>query len=329
MPDSFANKDILAALCTFEADGKSADLPKSIFLHKKAWFIKKGARGFFSSLKIPGTQLRSILPIFMNPQEAVALKSQADALQGNEDMTRLRAFYLSQKQCLKVVSAKGDIGERTRIENTLRKKVENLQTIRLPHIKHIDEKQDYIYIVEEMVEGRQFRFSKDAEKFIEQGIPQLLNTYKALGVEEVRVSSCFPPSLAEDFEALFLGQYNDFANEVRDILSGVSVTLSGTCHGDLLPSNLGIQGDDLYFFDWEKSFEGPLLKDMLRLVFKKPKKTDNIAHAVLKEYGKKFGVSFPDILNFFTVYTAWSMLQKPSTASSKNELWQRVAVQYR
>ncbi|MDP2206956.1 MAG: phosphotransferase [Alphaproteobacteria bacterium] len=259
---------IIKALEEYEkSEGGSAPRPQ-VFAFRNPWLV----RDFWLQGRVPGYShadcLRSMLGGFLGKKMAIA--SHAAAIQIKHDMTRIRAFYLpardggSQGNCLKIVQADGATGIRMRQELELRTVLAKMGTAHIPQISSSFERAGFIYLIEEIIIGRRFSIGRDTQAYITQGLPQMLATYKKFGIRSAPLSAHFEPSL--------LTRLREVPRVDAALLAAVEKAFSrdtdipvSLCHGDLLPSNMCIGADKFYLLDWDRSFEGAIVLDLLRL----------------------------------------------------------------
>jgi hypothetical protein len=246
--------------------------------------------------------------------ERQSLASAADAIQLKNDMTRLRAFYLGNNpRCVKIVSNRHSIADRTREELDLRRRLEGYGTITLPAVRDVREDRDFIYITEDLVKGRRFSLRRDGDMFVEQGLPQLLETYQKHGIALEPLREHFPADMKISAPPVFL-------KEMEKAFADNPAIPVSICHGDLLPSNLCVSGDKLYFFDWEKSFRGPVIADLLRLPMKYPARSAKMAKSILARLEKDFAAGLG---HSFTVCVAARIAQNPAKSGAFLDFWEK------
>ena len=293
---------ILKALADFEGGG----VPHR-FAARQPWMA--------SDLLLSGIPGFSFLDrVRLAASERQSLASSADAIQLKNDMTRLRAFYLGENpRCVKIVSNRHSIADRTREELDLRRRLEGYGTITLPTVRDVREDKDFIYITEDLVKGRRFSLGRDGDMFIEQGLPQLLETYRRHGIVLEPLRGHFSADMKISAPPLFLKMLE------KAFVDNPAIPVS-ICHGDLLPSNLCVSGGRLYFFDWEKSFRGPVIADLMRLPMKYPARAVKMAKAVLKLLEKDYAAGLG---HSFTACVAARIAQTPSKSGAFLDFWEK------
>lgn len=318
-----------------QSEHQHAGRPSSArrFVRTGPWLLNRAQAGLLARARIPGLGLRhrcaALLGPLLGQSDAGLLALAAPAIQLKDDMTRIRAFYpLAQSRsaggaCVKVVTATGALGARTVQETALRRQLEDAGTITLPRIRDTGTLGDFIYVYEELVCGRRFSLRRDAGLFIAQGLPQLLGTYTAFGVEAAPLRAQFPATLREDMAQLAArdAAFVPLSRALDAAWRDDPATPVGLCHGDMLPSNLAVAGDTLYFFDWEQSRRGALVSDLLRLPMKTPQASTRLVAAMFDGVRRNLGVSPAALRHHLCAYMCLRITQRPGQGRSVARTW--------
>lgn len=321
---------ILVALAEFESGKAPSPTPPRRFAKHNAWMASEVLLPLVSQ-RIPGLLLKDMMGLLSGWKHGSLLASAATAIQLKDDMSRIRAFYLPvagrEGRCVKIVSgAPGDaIAERTRNELALRRKLESFGSITVPCITCVEEDKNFIYITEELVIGRRFSIWLDSELFVKQGLPELVATYKLHGIEAVPLLSCFPADLVDKLGVIAEAEpdYRSLLHAVERIYASNPDIPVSRCHGDLLPSNLGVAHGRLYFFDWEKSFHGAIITDLMRLPMKYPNWSRKILAAIFEVLQADTAIGAHSLPQQFTVDVAARIVKNPAKAKQFLRVWQR------
>lgn len=176
-------------------------LPTRQFTLSPPWGVRSGfLRG---GRDIPGLQAKHLLSLFFSLQKKrVCLAANPHIFQIKADMSRLRAFYLPEENrpaiCVKILDANGVWSERAMNEIRQRDIVERLGAVSLPRIASHGLIGDYMYIVEDLIQGRRFSFRRDVDLFIRQALPELVRMYQGAGIEQRAITDYFPVDLPQD-----------------------------------------------------------------------------------------------------------------------------------
>ncbi len=331
---------ILQALCRFEQNQDDPpDIPRH-FAIRQTWMANDRylPRLFlhlitFSKPSIPGLFLKHILGLlaarFKMSGKYPKILSKAAAVQLKLNGHRLRAFFLPSSDypeglCLKIIPKKEGIDSKTRDELAFRKHLEKLGCITLPHIKSVEEDDDFLYIAEELIQGQRYRHRQHKSLFIDQGIPELYAMYEAAGVHYTPLDVFYPLPLLNDTKRILgdVSKETDFQKMLSEAFRKNPDIPIGACHNDLLPSNLCVSKNKLYFFDWEMVSEGPIFADLLRLPFKYDS-NDSLIGAIATTLKEKFPAPSNAYLLHFTAYIAERIVKNPAKKERFLEHWKR------
>ncbi|GLQ04837.1 phosphotransferase [Sneathiella chinensis] len=327
-----AVRPITDALARHEqGQGETPALPRN-FTIRKTWLASEA---YFPRLllqligirrtDIPGLQRKHMLGLLLarlfKSGQYGAIASRADALQIKTDGTRLRAFFTESGpdaagECLKIVRKDSSLAERTRSELAFRKRLSALGTITVPEIHAIREDDDFLYVTEQMIQGHRFSNRYDAPLFISQGIEELCKTYQAIGTRMEPLSAHYSPDLPDRMKAV-LGETRlpeGFMDRVTLAFERNPTILIGTCHKDLLPSNLCVADGRLYFLDWELVSDGPVLDDLLKLPLKNRR-----SHAAVSAVFKALRTHFPEAEKSLPLHFAASIAERIVKNPKKSE----------
>lgn len=255
------------------------------------------------------------------------LPTTASAIQVSEDAERIRLFYLereSQPLSVKIVSKESARAVHARAEVELRRRIESLGTIAVPKITDVEETDRQVCIVEEFVNGRRFSARRDSGILAEQILPQLLATYRALGLCDEPIGRFLPADLTVTLGPLLAGRREGEAllGRLAPLIEADPAVPSGLCHGDLLPSNLALSGGRAYVLDWGRAKSGPVAFDLLRLAAKYPKRPD-LTRAVRDAYEAAFPDRACGLGDLITAYAAARIAANPGHAGRHLAYWAR------
>lgn len=315
---------ILRALENFEKREGGAETHR--FWIRQPWM----ARRLFLSSIVPGFSAADAIRLILGGLTGKTewLSTRAEAIQLKHDMNRIRVFYLPQQgkpgHCLKIVSISSGIADRVRSEIELRRKLEEYNTVNIPKIIAVHEDEHFLYLKEEMLIGRRFDMRCDAEKFIFQALPQLIETYKRRGIRSEPVGRHIPSDLFQKVSGHAAGR-KDFLESLEKVRQKDPIVPIGICQGDLLPSNLCVVGEKLYVIDWDRNFEGPVMFDFLRLPFKSPTPRCPVTESIFQAVQNHFSCTEEDILMQATAYTALRIFQNPERVQEFLRWWRRFA----
>ncbi len=336
---------ILQALCDYEEKNASVDIPARHFAIRQTWLTNDAylPRLFLhlatlSKPNIPGIFRKTLLGLLKARLSKKGtydrLRSDASFIQLKLNGKRLRSFYLPSKSrprglCFKIIPKRDGISKKTEDELSFRKKLSELNCITLPQIVKVEEDDHFLYISEELIQGERYRHYRHASLFADQGIPELCAMYKAAGIHYASLDEVYPLSLLETLKSLFPSSdaHEGFLTALEKAFRLNPDIPVGACHNDLLPSNLCVADEKLYFFDWEMVSEGPIMTDLLRLPFKYEKSGDLIA-AVAQAMKSNFSASDQTYLLHFTAYVAERIVKNPKKKSAYLKLWSRYQQQF-
>ncbi len=316
---------MIKALESYEARQAKAPVKPARFSYRQPWL----ARRLFLQGQVPGyghaDAMRNIVSGICGNK--VSITSAAAAIQLKEDMTRIRAFYLAEDMpagahgyCVKIVQADAVTGPRMREEIALRRRLENFGTLTLPTIFENFEEGNFIYLIEEIIIGRRFSIARDADAYIRQGLTQMLATYRCAGVQHAPLASKFDPVMTEHLRAVPEIE-PDFVAAVEAAFARNPDIPVGLCHGDLLPSNMCLSADKFYLLDWDRSFEGAIVQDLMRLPMKYPASQNGVAEAALRLLADELGGTPQTARDQMAVYVGQRILDAPGRAGRYQAFW--------
>lgn len=239
-------------------------------------------------------------------------------------MSRIRAFYPQTEDrpalCVKILEVKNIWMARAVNEIKQRCLLEELNTLLLPRITSHGLIGDYIYIAEEMIEGRRFSFRRDRDLFIHQALPELISTYQKAGVSKGPITDYFVPNLPQNLLEIddTNKDYQHIASILTDTFNSGSLLDISLCHGDLVPSNLCRFNNKIYFLDWDASGRSAIIPDLLRLVMKYPSEANSMLHAIRKALRPVIKENPAPV---FTATVARRMVNMPKQRKALLALW--------
>ncbi len=329
----------LVALCHFEKERTLKETTPRNFTIRHTWMANDVGRlkNFlhiltFTRPKIPGLFRKTLLSLFFKRLKKSGtyrpLATTADFLQLKLDGTRLRAFYLPKKGypkglCVKIIPKTASLADRTTGELKFRHKLSELRTITVPKIQEVSEDEEFLYICEEMIAGQRYRNLWHQKLFATQGVKELCATYKAFGIKFEKASTLMPENIDEKVFNILSSSKRDkqFYIHLQEALKFDPAAPIGTCHHDLLPSNLCVSSGELYFFDWEMVSQGSILADLLKLPFKY-----NLSAESIKSIAQHLDAEFPmekgHYKSLFTIYVAERICMNPKKKSRFLKHWQ-------
>ena len=325
------------ALSDFEARTIKHTRAKRLYIARRNWLVEQSLLQefisdfpFFQPGRIPGLTRRRLWRLILanfTSKGKKKLHLTADAIELKPYGGHLRAFYLPGDifeigASIKIVPIKASAATRREIE--FRQKLEALGTITIPAVYKIEEDDDFFYLVEEMIAGQNFTETDHLPLFIQQGLPELMNSYKALGITYRPLAKFFPQSLASDVTRILSGHQGagEFLKTLKTALLVNPSIPASYGHKDIQPANLGVSQNKLYFFDWEACGECPILWDLLQLAFRL--KNNELLLAEIKK------IIFYETENpeqhagaVFTAYTAKHIKGDPAKADKYLNIWLR------
>jgi len=321
---------IIKALEDYERDeaGAASVAPPAAqaFAFRQPWLARK----LWLQGCVPGYSHADFLRNFFSllAGRKMPIASCAVSIQLKHDMTRIRAFYPpvqgaeGKGHCLKIVQADSPAGERMHPELALREKLAELGTVHIPQMTRSFEQDGFIYLIEEIIIGRRFSVRRDAQAYIAQGLQQMLATYKKFGIRYEPLSAHFDAAIPERLRGLTGIGPSFVAAAEKAFARNADIPVS-LCHGDLLPSNMCIGAGKFYLLDWDRSFEGAIVLDLLRLPLKYPARHNGITAAVLAALETELGSAPGVAADQLTAYVAWRILDKPQKAPAYLAFWRR------
>lgn len=336
-PEEDPYPPILRALGAFECQLGHPDPKESRFVARRPWLFRAGwrlellgqllTRNVFA---VPGLQPAHVLGLIAGNERSAHLpayiRTHADAMQINGSHTRLRAFYLPRTgrsaRSLKLVSCEApNLISEMRQEIGIRRQVEDIGTICVPPLGEVIEGNDYLCMTEDMVLGRRYTLLLDVPLFIETGLPQLAATYRALGYRRERYSAFVPSDL--DTKLRKIRGTGGLADAVARAQEADLEVSAGLCHGDLVPSNLAVSRDTLYFLDWGRSHDGLLAHDLCMLPFKDPRLTLPMIRAVRETLVRNLDTAPESADAQIALYAAQRIVAHPRDARRFLYFWRK------
>ena len=327
---------VLGALTSYETRIFSRHPPPVRFTRNQSWLVAEAhvrrllAYPFgLTRPRIPGLFRTNVYGLLRSRLigNRLVIASGADAIQLKANGARLRAFYLGgrgARQTIKIVDRRSPLAERTEREVAVRRRLENLNTITIPGIERVDYDDTHIFVVEQLVAGRRFSGRRDRRLFLDGVLPELAATYRAAGTRYEPIGRHLTQDLPARAEALLDGVDGAaaFLADLRQVITDDRPAAVGLCHGDLLPSNIGVAGRQVYLFDWEMAGDGVIAFDLLRLALKYPR-TRYLTRAIRRLMAVDFsdeGARFDDQL---AAYVAMRMIDEPASARARLNYWAR------
>jgi hypothetical protein len=193
----------------------------------------------------------------------VHLHTGADAIQLSDDGNRLRALYLGDEpRSIKLVAVGRRQDMRPDQEVERRARVAALGTIRVPNVFASRVEDGIVITEEELVLGRRLMVRYDLPFIRNVLVPKLLATYRAAGLTYEPLSSHVPADLPERLPP------GAFRDAVARLLARAPDAAISFCHGDFLPSNIVVTGNDAVLMDWENAGRGIAAFDLLTLALR-------------------------------------------------------------
>ncbi|MEX0807679.1 MAG: phosphotransferase [Dongiaceae bacterium] len=185
--------------------------------------------------------------------------------------THIRSFYCDRPVTLKLGDPARDTSSvRIRNEISVRSDLTETQRVRVPGLKAHGAVDGTHFLVEEMIMDKPGDFGSKCPKELSEA---LFEFYLANGVELVPLNE----AVDIDAEIAALHRHADklgfevpadmtrFLSETFDGSPDPMFVLWGLRHGDLTPSNLLVNGDRIFIFDWEHAGRGLVFADLARL----------------------------------------------------------------
>ena len=330
----------LDALTEFEKNHIEKDIEPRHFTIRNTWMANDAGRRknllhllSFTRPPVPGLFRKTLAALFLKrlskPGTYRPLASIADFLQLKLDGTRLRAFYIpgghyKNGLCVKIIPKKSDLAQRTMQENAFRQKLTELNAITVPKILEISEDNQFLYISEEFISGQRYRNLWHQHLYASQGVRELCAMYKSFPYHFETASQHIPKNLVQDARKHLSSSKieTEFLTALDKAVTADPQIPIGTCHHDLLPSNLCVSGGRLYFFDWEMVSEGSILSDLLKLPFKYTVSKQSIK-SVSEVLKSEFPTENGDYLDQFTIYVAERIQINPKKKAKFLKHWQQ------
>lgn len=330
----------LDALAGFEGTQIQQKTAPRHFTIRQTWMANDAYRAktlkhllTFTRPPVPGLFYKTLLKLyvkrFLKSGKYRKLASKADFLQLKLDGTRLRAFFLPgtinlEGLCVKIIPKESGLAVRTRQELSFREKLTELGTITLPRILNVTEDDGFLYISEELIQGTRYRNLWHATLYANQGIPELCATYKSFDLRMEPVSEHLSATFLTDLSACLGSRKRDqkFLQAARLAVEKNPLMPIGTCHNDLLPSNICVSNGQLYFFDWELVAEGSILTDLLKLPFKY-RLSDIGIKAAAQALKAEFPLPAGTYQDIFTLYVAERIVGNSKRKAEFLEHWHK------
>lgn len=329
---------ILQALSDFERKNAGDEISLHHFAIRKTWLASDAYLSrlliqllTFTNPVIPGLFRKHALGLLIARLRKTGtykkLASEAAAIQLKMNGQRLRAFFLPSQtypegECLKIIPKRDGISENTRNELAFRKKLTELNCITVPRVERVEEDADFLYIREELIQGQRYRHQRHGSLFITQGLPELCAMYKAAGVQYAPLDRYYDFSLLKQLKKIVSDKekHHDFLHLVEEAFRINPDIPTSACHNDLLPSNLCVSNEKLYFFDWEMVSNGPILGDLLKLPFKYDL-IEKLMEMVAKAVQQNFPAAKKAYHLHFALYVARRIVKQPTKKDRYLRLW--------
>lgn len=329
----------LDSINAWEARAFGSSAGSSRYVRNNAWLVRPNylARLYLYPLglarpRIPGlnrTNVYGLLRSHLLQRGArTTLASHAEALQFGKDGERLRLFYLGavgRQLTVKSLPLDSEAAEAARREVDLRKRLQELRSVALPRIESATAEGSRLFVAEELILGRRFSVHLDARVFRRQLVPQLIATYRALGVESRPLDEFLSSGLGDQVAAILasLPGGREFCAHLTATIASNPPVAVGLCHGDLLPSNLAVADGRVYLLDWGQAKTMPLAFDLLRLAAKYPR-ARYLTAAVRRLVETDCPVAGSRFDELLTVFLAERIRRDPSGAARHLACWHRM-----
>jgi hypothetical protein len=248
-------------------DGRA---PRAPFVWRKAWLARRDLvipallNGASPLRRIPGLRYSRLMGLASGlwREKPFEIATPADAVQVSESGDRLRAFRIGDPTTLKVVrEASARYGAPTLREIALRAEIKKKTGLLVPGVQGHESKNGFLFVREELVEGRSYNVRKDRKLFSEHVIAPLASFYERYGLAEKPLAEALGPLAAF---ALQDGK-GKVSQRTIDLVSANPQVAVGLCHNDIVPSNLAVSRKGVYFLDWGMADMGICGKDFVRI----------------------------------------------------------------
>lgn len=238
--------EIIRKLGEYERAGKRA------YAWRKAWLVRRDSlrSGLLAPgaplRKIPGLRYSRILSVTLQGlrEDPVEIPTDADAIQVGHAGSRLRSFMVAKKKTLKVVRESSHYGPATLREIDWRTQI-GPHGLLVPRLDAHEAQGGYLFVHEELVEGRAFHMLRDRRLIVGSVLSPLAAFYEKFGMQQMPLDKALGPLPS----FLRSGKWQAPAALLRLVERNPSVSVS-LCHNDLLPSNLAVSSKGVYFLDW-------------------------------------------------------------------------------
>ena len=241
----------------------------STFVWRKAWLVRSNLLagailGAKSPLrKIPCLRYSRLLGLLASGwrEKPVDIATDADAIQVGKNGDRLRSFLCQKGITLKVVRENSHYGPATLREIGLRSKMTG-SSLLVPKLIGHERKNGFLFVREQLIEGRSYNIRRDRHRFCTQVVAPLAAFYEHTGITMMPLSDALGP-----MTAFLAGGRLDgtmFARLSALIAENPRVAVS-LCHNDVLPSNLAVTREGVYFLDWGFAISTLCGRDFVRM----------------------------------------------------------------
>lgn len=248
----------LDILKTLDGEG-----PIRAFAWERAWLARRDLlSGAFVNpqnplRRIPGLRYHRLPKLLFSSwrEESMKIATSADAVQVGDTGLRLRAFFSADKSTLKVVREDSHYGPATVRELALRADIAG-HGLKIPRVDGQETKNGFLFVREQMVEGRSFNVRCDRTLFCPQIVDPLAAFYERSGISFMPLSDALGPM------AGFIAQQGTALSKLLEKNPQVAVSL---CHNDVVSSNLAVTKEGVYFLDWGFAIQSLCGRDFVRI----------------------------------------------------------------
>ena len=239
------------------------------FVWRKAWLARRSLLptallGLKSPLrKIPGLRYSRLTGLLADGlrKKPVEIATDAHAIQVGKTGNRLRTFLPKNKTTLKVVRETSHYGSATLREIELRSNMAG-SNILVPQLMDHERKNGFLFVREQLIEGRSYNIRRDRHLFCTQIIAPLVTFYEHTGITMMPLTDALGPMTA--FITKVQADGSIFARLSTLISENPQVAVS-LCHNDVLPSNLAVTKNGVYFLDWGSAIPSLCGRDFVRI----------------------------------------------------------------
>lgn len=197
------------------------------------------------------------------------LPIQNEAVQLADSGERIRTFDPQEGSSRKLVLRDSKYGKGVEADLNVRRTL--LVDARVPHprLRNSERRGDHILVQEDLVSGRRFLPPIDQRRISDGLVEPLSRLYTQAGLKQAALGEWLGAGVAQAISEL--QDPHPALRRARELVDRNPMITLGFGHGDLLPSNLAVSRDGVYFLDWETAGYAPVAFDLLRLWRKYPR----------------------------------------------------------